>query len=388
MTKFVGLGALAVALSCGIADVDAMYGKMSGGIGYTTAQAGDAAARQKVADAQALAAKITALKLRALNNLPNGMTPDEFIYELLNWPDDVIDASHNAKISEALMTEIMEINALNSQVKRSKFQELESRLVRGCNLLSETKIIDQQITKKTVTEVLKEFVDIDISAAELLEALNRDIIEEERIDHRDPIEKFKRKIDVINGYIGRFDALNIKAQGIDLTIIAGTKRTSAHQTALNHYSNYGGNRADPLDVRLIEPTSKTETAIKNSIAAKRVMTASLYAYISFFVQQLRLLQNFNQLNDDTFVEVWTSLGKLAINVAGMSRGTTTPYDTFSATGLLQFAAKRDKNIQKRLFDALPIGAKQPSTPSGVTNPASDAEYLIPNPEIVDWSAER
>ncbi|MDR3131711.1 MAG: hypothetical protein LBU02_01260 [Rickettsiales bacterium] len=385
--KFFGLGALAIALSCGIADVNAMYGKMRGGMSYTAAQTGDAAAQQKVAEAQALAIKINTLKPRALNNLPSGMTPDEFIYELLNWPDNVVDASHNAKIANDLRLAILAIDNLNNQPKRLTFRKLTEKLSLGYDLLSEAKVSDQKITKETVTEVLREFVDIDTLAATLLDNLNHEIVAVETID-RDPIEKFRRKIGIIEGYINQFTGLNARAQAINLPAIVGAKRAAVHQAALQHYHTHGKGRADPLDVRLTEPTNRTMAVTADSIGAKRLMTAAIVAHVTSLAQQLQLLQDFNQLNDDAFVEVWTHLAEVALSVAAFTKNAETPYETFLATGLLKLGARRDITIQDRLFNALPANAKRPTGAPGVTDPALDAEYLIPNPRNVDWSVDR
>ncbi|GHU14115.1 hypothetical protein FACS189449_10350 [Alphaproteobacteria bacterium] len=121
------------------------YGKMNGdgSISYTQAQTGDAAARKKVADAQALASKINVLRPKAFNILPAGMDRNEFIYELLNWAEKVIDISHSAKISESLRASVMRIDALNDDKKRDSFNELNDKLVLGRKLLSEAKISDQ-----------------------------------------------------------------------------------------------------------------------------------------------------------------------------------------------------------------------------------------------------
>jgi hypothetical protein len=118
------------------------------------------------------------------------------------------------------------------------------------------------------------------------------------------------------------------------------------------------------------------------------MTSAIVAHVTSLTQQLQLLQDFHQLNDDTFVEVWTHLAEVALTVAASSKGAETPYETFLATGLLQLGAKRDMVVQDRLFDALPADAKHPTRAPGVTDRALDNEHLIPSPRDVDWRVDR
>ncbi|GHU14108.1 hypothetical protein FACS189449_10330 [Alphaproteobacteria bacterium] len=118
------------------------------------------------------------------------------------------------------------------------------------------------------------------------------------------------------------------------------------------------------------------------------MTSALSGRIISLGQQLQMLADFLKISDDKFVEVWTKLARLALSVAAFSENSRTPLDTFLTTGLLRLAARRDIEIQKRLFNSLPNTVKQPSGAPGITDPALDAEYLIPNPEVTDRSLNR
>jgi hypothetical protein len=395
ITKFTKLCAAVAVLGLFMTDISAMYGKMSGGISYTAAQTGNVAAQQKVAEAHALAVKINTLRPGALNNLPSGMTADEFIYELLNWPANVKDVSHNVRISDSLRTAIMAIDALNTQEKRITFSKLAGKLSVGRNLLFKAKISDQKITKEAVTAVLIELAAIDKLAAERLHKLRKGIAAVEieaillpREERPDPVEKFRRKIAVIERYIPQFSELYARVKAINLPAIIEEKHLAVHQADVHNSQTTGVDRADPLDVRLIEPGSRTMAATVRGIDAKRLLTEAIVAQLASLADQLRLLDEFHQLNDTAFADVWVHLADVAITVAATSEGAETPYDTFLATGLLKLAAKRDRNLQDRLFAALPDDVKQPTGAPGITDPALDNEYLIPDPRVVDWSVDR
>ncbi|MDR3131709.1 MAG: hypothetical protein LBU02_01250 [Rickettsiales bacterium] len=240
-------GILAVALCCVTVDVIAIYGKINGGISYIAAQNGNATAKQKIAEAKALANKISLLKPSAFNNLPNGMSPEEFIYELLNWPANT-SSNQSIKITEDIRKNIMSIEQLNNRENRVKFNEVIDKLVLGCSFLSEAKIIDQRITKKAVSEVLEQLSQLDNKAKKLLDQLRADVIN----------GSISGKI---GNYAGQFQQIYEKSS-VDFDAILSQKYAEV-----------------PGSVRLAEPNSRTHVAAKESITSKRAVLNALLDYI-------------------------------------------------------------------------------------------------------------
>ncbi|GHU14104.1 hypothetical protein FACS189449_10320 [Alphaproteobacteria bacterium] len=94
----------------------------------------------------------------------------------------------------------------------------------------------------------------------------------------------------------------------------------------------------------------------------------------------------NALSDDAFIKVWGKLGKLALDIAAFTDNARTPLDTFLSTGLLRFAAKKDIAFQQKLYEALPSAARYYELYA--EDSELMAEFVIPNPEVTDWSLNR
>ncbi|GHT92846.1 hypothetical protein FACS1894122_07200 [Alphaproteobacteria bacterium] len=250
---------IATALCYASADVSAMYGKMSGCMSYDVAKtpSAGAEANKKAAEAEALAIKVCALNKASFNNLPTGMTPEEFIYELLNWPSDQGDA----KIPEDLMSSVLAIDALNSSTKRECFNELVDKLVAGRRLISKAQLIDHRTTEAAVSDALDKFVKLDKDATDLLGTLKNDV---ETAGHND-ITKIAARIDAIMTQLQQL----YERSGVDFDGILKKKREGAKQV----YN---------------DPANKVIVATKESIASKREALNALVAAMKSLAEQLQI----------------------------------------------------------------------------------------------------
>jgi hypothetical protein len=359
---------------------------MSGGTSYTAAQADTTndEARQKVAETQALKNKLIVIDAAIFNKLPVGMTQDEFIYELLNAPEDQIDDKRNIKISQALKNQILALETPLDEDGEVCYEEATTRIARGFNLLAEAKISDQRASKEAVADVLERFIDLDNSAADLLTNMQEEVVTAQNAtDGRDEIAKFTAKISVIENYIDQFQELYDRSP-IDFGAILGQKRADVHAEVLAHYAAHGDGtrRGMPKDVRIAEPTSRLHTKTVESIASKRTILQALVAHVTSIVEQMQILARYQALTDEQLIVVWGRLGATAKRFASLT-SSSTPRRIFKAAGLFRLACLRDGAFQQRLFDALPADVKLPGP--GIHSD-KDAETLIPNPMGGAWTS--
>jgi hypothetical protein len=397
INKFLGLGALAIALSCGVADVNAMvrYGKMSNGMGYTEAlqQNGNAAAQQKVANAQALAARILQIDRAIFNELPVGMTQEEFVYELLNWPDDVTDRSHNAQISEGTRAKLMAFDPVNGLTDEAKYlwRELKARVTVGKKVLLSAKVSDSRSTKAAVSDVLNAFIQLDTDAATSLGNMQQELLAITARHNRhnareDQIARLKAKIAVIQRYLPQFQVFRNQAAAIDYDQILDQKRLATHNAALQHHHNNGIGRAAPDNVRLADQQSRITVRTRGSIASKRLMLQALQAYITSIVNDLELLSIYNDNIDEAFADLWMDLADITILYAALGNNLETPRTLFASSGLFYIACLRDINVRKRLYALLVKKYGDKVTTNNPNNPDLEARrYKIPDPVVEDWT---
>jgi hypoxanthine phosphoribosyltransferase len=384
--RFLGLCGLVAVLSCSTADVNATtYGKMNHGIGYTEAQAGDDAARAKAAEARALATKINQLSSALFNALPVEMSREDFVYELLNWPDDVIDGSHNAKISEEMRIALMGLALNDGRDEAVDLRgELRKRVILGKKVLLANKVSDSRATKEAVADVLDRFMQLDDRAVVLLRNMGRDIIHQENAaDGKDPIAKFTAKIAVIQEYIPQFRTLYEESQ-IDFDTILTQKRQETHQSAIQHHAQHGIRRAAPDDVVLSSPQNRISVSARGSIASKRAMLQVLLTHVTSTAEQLTILDEYNRLNDEQFIQMWNRLGRIMKDYSELDEDIDTPRMLFSRSKLLRFACRRDMTMRTRLYNEL--DRAYPRVTRGAGKDADlDARSVVPNPAVEDWA---
>jgi hypothetical protein len=143
-----------------------------------------------------------------------------------------------------------------------------------------------------------------------------------------------------------------------------------------------------FDVMAMESTQSIDgsASLLSEVSDLRRLLALKEEKVAQLEAQLQALVDWRAADDDVFVEVWTHLAEVVLTVAASSKGAETAYDTFLATGLLQFAARRDITYQERLFNALPDMAKYYALYA--EDSESMAGFVIPNPREVDWSVDR
>jgi hypothetical protein len=401
-TGFASLCALLITLGYAATNLDAMtYGKMSGGMSYTIASNAkdNHEALIKVQQAKDLAAKINDIEPSTFNNLPIGLTKDEFIYELLNYPEDVLDDTQNAKIYDSLRNRVL---ALDSHAPRTRanlitIRDITDRCAIGVKVLSDTKIVDQRLNKKIATDIFNKFTELDTKVAKALNEMREkivavgnkaaiekkvygDITKEEKVN--DEITKFKAKIKVIEEYIPKFKEI-YDGSDINFANIYEGKQKEVLTSTQKHYMS-GVGRNIPSALIKISEQDPLGKAAANSIVQRRVMLEAILNQMRSFAEQLTMLDGFHKINDEKLIEVWQELGSIARSLASHVGHGYTPQYIFHMTGLFELATLRDIDFQRKLFQSLPENVKQPTGAPGVTTHELDTRYLIPSPEDRAW----
>jgi hypothetical protein len=113
------------------------------------------------------------------------------------------------------------------------------------------------------------------------------------------------------------------------------------------------------------------------------MLQVLFTHVTGMVDQLTMLDDYNRLNDEQFVQMWNELGDIMAKYAGLDDDMETPRSLFASSKLLRFANRRDMAMKTRLYNALDTAYPDVTRGAG-KNPALDARYVIPNPAVENW----
>jgi hypothetical protein len=399
LTGFASLCALLITLGYAATNLDAMtYGKINKGTGYDDAVAAttNAEAQIKVQQAKDLAIKIDLIDKACFNSLPTGMKREEFIYELLNWPDDVADSGHNAKISERDRQGLMAITVgvKPSDAEISLVRRLKARLIVGKKLLLAAKVNDSRTTKAAVVDVLDKFAVLDKKTIELLQNMEKKLEEEEQktlkpgdkniTGKSDPIAIFSAKIEIIKSYASKFEEIFNEIKKIDYAAIRKEKQQATITLAKDHFRKHGIERADPDDVVLANPKNKITESIDNSIKSKSAVLTALSNHVNAMVKQLTILDQYHKITDEKFISLWMEMGETMCLYSALTDNVETPRTLFASSKLFEFACLRDEQVRRKLYQQL--NEKYPNATKGAGMIAElDKRFVIPDPASEDWN---